>query len=191
VPLSLRVTPQLKARLDAAADETGRSQTQEIEFRLERSFDRQDLLLDVLANAFGPQTAELLVVLGRALRATEELTRSMVIRGGGSVATRGGGSVATRGGAMVNLGSAGSITVNTGAFSATPWAGDWLNDPAAHELAAKAVGFVLERFRPPSDKPPSAELAAALEVVGLENFSKHLADYVVAEDEKWRKRDER
>jgi uncharacterized protein (DUF1778 family) len=175
VPLSIRVTPRLKELVDEAAEESGRSQSQEVEYRLERSFDRQELLLDVLTNAFGQQTAELLVVLGRALRATEGLTRSMVIRGGGSVVGHGGG--------RVDLGSGGSIVsvTNAAAFSGAPWAGDWLHDPAAYELAAKAVGSVLERFRPPGDKAPSAELAAALKAVGWENFSEHLADYVVAE----------
>ena len=38
VQLSFRVTPELKRRLTAAADKSGRSQSQEAEFRLERSF---------------------------------------------------------------------------------------------------------------------------------------------------------
>ena len=42
VPLGLRVTPEMKRRLDAAAKESGRSQSQEAEIRLERSFDRDD-----------------------------------------------------------------------------------------------------------------------------------------------------
>lgn len=39
-PLNLRTTAELRARLDAAASENGRSITQEVERRLERSFDR-------------------------------------------------------------------------------------------------------------------------------------------------------
>jgi hypothetical protein len=38
VVLGLRVTPDLKHQLDAAAELSGRSQSQEAEFRLERSF---------------------------------------------------------------------------------------------------------------------------------------------------------
>ncbi len=41
VQLSLRVTPELKAELDEAANQSGRSQSQEAELRLERSFERQ------------------------------------------------------------------------------------------------------------------------------------------------------
>ena len=41
VPLGLRVTPELKTRLDDAANQSGRSQSQEAELRLEQSF-RQD-----------------------------------------------------------------------------------------------------------------------------------------------------
>ena len=50
VALSLRMTPALKRRLDAAAERGGRSQSQEAEFRLERSFDRQGLLEEVLVS---------------------------------------------------------------------------------------------------------------------------------------------
>src|SRR5262245_45832960 len=43
VQLSFRVTPELKRRLDAAATKSGRSQSQEAEFRLEQSFDREEI----------------------------------------------------------------------------------------------------------------------------------------------------
>jgi predicted transcriptional regulator len=56
----LRVTPELKQRLDAAAEASGRSQSQEAEFRLERSFDRTDLLAEVLTLAYGEEAAALL-----------------------------------------------------------------------------------------------------------------------------------
>lgn len=39
VPLGLRVTADLKRKLDAAAEASGRSQSQEAEFRLENSFN--------------------------------------------------------------------------------------------------------------------------------------------------------
>ena len=67
VPLSLRVTPQLKARLDAAAAETGRSQTQEIEFRLEQSFDRTDLIFDAMKLGYGAEAAGLILLMARAM----------------------------------------------------------------------------------------------------------------------------
>ena len=67
VPLSLRVTPQLKSKLDAAAVDTGRSQTQEIEFRLEQSFDRTELIFDSMKLAYGAELAGLLMLIGRAM----------------------------------------------------------------------------------------------------------------------------
>ena len=44
VKLGLRVTPKTKARLDAAAEQNGRSQSQEAELRLEASFEHDRLL---------------------------------------------------------------------------------------------------------------------------------------------------
>lgn len=44
VPLSLRTTQAVRARLDVAAIKSGRSLTQEIEFRLEKSLEQDDLL---------------------------------------------------------------------------------------------------------------------------------------------------
>lgn len=41
-PLSFRISHDLRQRLERAAAETGRSQTQEIEWRLEQSFKTQD-----------------------------------------------------------------------------------------------------------------------------------------------------
>jgi hypothetical protein len=60
VPMSFRVTPELKAKMDAAAEESGRSVTQEIEFRLEQSFrdDRIEAQLEeikLLLSANKPQ----------------------------------------------------------------------------------------------------------------------------------------
>jgi predicted transcriptional regulator len=67
VKLGLRVTPEVKRRLDAAAEQNGRSQSQEAEFRLERSFDRQDLLSDVLKAEFEPTLAGIILATGRIM----------------------------------------------------------------------------------------------------------------------------
>ena len=64
--LGLKVTPQIKARLDNAARETGRTQSQEAELRLERSFDREDLLTDVLALAYGKEATEPIKAFGQS-----------------------------------------------------------------------------------------------------------------------------
>jgi hypothetical protein len=71
VSLGLTVTADLKARLDEEAQRTGRTQSQEAQWRLELSFDRQDLLNEVLTLAYGPQTAALLSVLGHAVSMIE------------------------------------------------------------------------------------------------------------------------
>jgi hypothetical protein len=65
--LSFRVTADLKRRLDAAADRTGRSQSQEAEFRLERSFDHQDLLSEALTLAYGRKLAGFILALGHVM----------------------------------------------------------------------------------------------------------------------------
>jgi len=49
VQLSFRVTPELKSRLDAAATKCGRSQSQEAELRLEKSFWLDDLIAAKIA----------------------------------------------------------------------------------------------------------------------------------------------
>jgi hypothetical protein len=67
VSLGLRVSPDLKEKLDAAAEHTGRSQSTEAAVRLERSFDRQDLLSDALTLAFGQELAGLLMMLGHVM----------------------------------------------------------------------------------------------------------------------------
>jgi hypothetical protein len=44
VPLGLRVTAEIKTKLAAAAVETNRSQSQEAELRLERSFTNDEII---------------------------------------------------------------------------------------------------------------------------------------------------
>jgi hypothetical protein len=68
VPLGLRVTPEIKRQLDAAADRNGRSQSQEAEFRIEQSFKQQELLQDVLELAFGPTLGGLLLLIGATMK---------------------------------------------------------------------------------------------------------------------------
>jgi hypothetical protein len=47
IGIGFRVTPALKRKIEAAAKESGRSQSQEIEFRLERSFEQQEMAKEV------------------------------------------------------------------------------------------------------------------------------------------------
>jgi hypothetical protein len=67
VALSLRMTPDLKRKLDAAAEAGGRSQSQEAEFRLERSFEREALLSEVLTLAYSEEVAGILIMLGMVI----------------------------------------------------------------------------------------------------------------------------
>jgi hypothetical protein len=67
VGLGLRVTPELKQLIDDAAKRSGRSQSQEVEFRLERSFERQHLLPDALELSYGRRLAGILLLMGSAM----------------------------------------------------------------------------------------------------------------------------
>jgi hypothetical protein len=71
--IGIRVTSELKRRLDEAAERSGRSQSQEVELRLERSFDREDLLGEVLSLAYGKEAAALLMALGLIMGESSDL----------------------------------------------------------------------------------------------------------------------
>lgn len=73
VSLGLRVTADMKKRLDAAAALSGRSQSQEAEMRIERSFDRQDLLPEVISLAYGEPMARLLLAMATAMPPTDKI----------------------------------------------------------------------------------------------------------------------
>jgi hypothetical protein len=85
--LGLKVTDEIKERLDGAAKANGRTQSQEAETRLERSFRNEDLLPQLLDLAYGPETAGLLMVIGECVeRATAHIGYSDMAsleRGGG------------------------------------------------------------------------------------------------------------
>src|SRR5262249_15179808 len=66
--LGVRVTAALKRKLDAAAEQSGRSQSQEAELRLEHTFDRQGLLSEVLTLAYGKEIAADLMLFGEMMR---------------------------------------------------------------------------------------------------------------------------
>jgi TraY domain-containing protein len=68
VSLGLKVTPEIKNKLDAAAKENGRTQSQEAESRIEQTFRSQDYLDQAMELAYGPRLAVLLAVMGRAMK---------------------------------------------------------------------------------------------------------------------------
>jgi hypothetical protein len=70
VTLGLRVTADMKNRIDAEAMKHGRSLSQEAELRLERSFETQSLLPQVLELAYGEGLAALMADIGFWLELT-------------------------------------------------------------------------------------------------------------------------
>lgn len=66
-PLNMRTTADIRGRLEQAAALSGRSLTQEVERRLEQSFDPKPTLEDQLKQRYGAQAAGLLLLLGREL----------------------------------------------------------------------------------------------------------------------------
>jgi hypothetical protein len=70
--MSFRVTPAFKAKLDRAAEESGRSLAQEIELRLEQSLDHERHLLGALELGFGRRTAGLMLAIGHMVRSFDE-----------------------------------------------------------------------------------------------------------------------
>src|SRR3954447_19596048 len=72
VPLSLRVTPDVKKQLDTAAKQSGRSQSQEAEFRLEQSFRTVDLFDQILGLAYQRPTAGIVKFVGDVFHLTAQ-----------------------------------------------------------------------------------------------------------------------
>jgi hypothetical protein len=68
VPLSFRVTPEFKAKLDQVAARTGKSVAQEVEQRLEASFEDERRFKDALDLALGPQLSGIVTLLTHAMR---------------------------------------------------------------------------------------------------------------------------
>lgn len=68
--LGLKVSPETKALLDAAASQSGRTQSQEAELRLENSFRDQRLFEQTMELAYGRQLGGFLMLLGRVVHDT-------------------------------------------------------------------------------------------------------------------------
>src|SRR5690348_2782997 len=66
--LGLRVTPQIKERLDGTARQHGRTQSQEAERRIELTFRAEDQFEQGLELIFGRQLGGLLTLLGHVIR---------------------------------------------------------------------------------------------------------------------------
>jgi hypothetical protein len=121
----------MKRKLDAAADGSGRSQSQEAELRLEKSFDRTDLLSEVLSLEFGERLAGMLIILGHAMS-----------------------SAATSTGLMLDDRN------KLRHVPRSPWLDDWADDPTQYESAVLAAKLLLEGARP-EEEIEDADLAVA------------------------------
>ncbi len=127
--LGLRVTATLKLRLEEEARRQGRSQSEEAEARIERTFDRQALVGEALEMVYGRQTAGLLMLLGEALRTAGGLANAMHFLARGSSPE------------ILDL-------------HATDFHGQWLSDPRTFDAAVKSINSILESLRPVADVPP-------------------------------------
>ena len=80
VSLGLKVTPEIKNKLDEAARLNGRTQSAEAEYRLERSFERQDLLREVWVLTFGDHLADQYIALAKKAKIglSEEVIEKLV-----------------------------------------------------------------------------------------------------------------
>jgi hypothetical protein len=130
--LGLKVTAALKQRLETEARRQGRSQSEEAEARLERTFDRQDLLADVMEATYGRQTMALLMILGEALRAAAGLTQAMWALEKGISAT--------------------ALDILN-----TDYHDRWLHDPRAYDAMTKAISRILDELRPTGDVPRQSD----------------------------------
>ena len=65
--VGFRAPRELKERLEAAAARNGRSLSTEAQIRLEKSFEKQELLVGALELAYGPRLAGILFLLGEMM----------------------------------------------------------------------------------------------------------------------------
>lgn len=65
IRISLRTTPETRAKLEEAAAKTGRSLSGELELRLERSFSDENLLVQILG---GPEAQALALIQAANIR---------------------------------------------------------------------------------------------------------------------------
>jgi hypothetical protein len=70
VDLKVRMKEPLRAAIESAAQQHGISMNAEAVARLDQSFDRGDLLPEVMALAYGREVAGILMLMGRAMAST-------------------------------------------------------------------------------------------------------------------------
>jgi hypothetical protein len=80
--IGIRVGASVKQALDTAMRQTGRTQSQEAEFRLEMSFQTERLLDQALELAYGSEAAAILMILARLITKIGRVT--MLMSSGGT-----------------------------------------------------------------------------------------------------------
>src|SRR5262245_30426832 len=87
VQIGVRITPEIRKRLETAIAANGRSLTQEAEHRIERSFSDEGLVVSLandgllcaaLERRFGRPVGPLLMVLGKVGQRVEFLAKDLV-----------------------------------------------------------------------------------------------------------------
>ena len=164
-PIAIRTTKELKERLERASKASGRSLAQELEFRLERSFEVQDIgdaVCPVIAR-ISDQISELglFVTLADALRAAGSgATVADALRGGTLAdAPRGGiPADAPRGGMLADAPRGGMLAdaPRGGMLADAPRGGPLADAPRGGPLADAPRGGIL------ADAPRGGILADAL-----------------------------
>ncbi|MCH7704351.1 MAG: Arc family DNA-binding protein, partial [Planctomycetes bacterium] len=76
----MRIPEGLRTRLEKSAKDTRKSMNSEILERLGRSFQRQDVAVEMLQAAYGRQLTGLLIAIGRTMSDTGTHTRFMATR---------------------------------------------------------------------------------------------------------------
>ena len=120
-PLNMRTTKAMRGKLERAAAAAGRSLAQEVEFRLERSFLQNEIMIGGLELAYGRQLAGVLLMLGDGMRGSCQAANT-----------------------LIQLSKPPDQRVVD--FSFPP---DWLNMPFVFDQAVQCVDAILEALRPP------------------------------------------
>jgi hypothetical protein len=139
--LGVRVTPDLKARIQAASERNGNSLSAEMEERLTLSFRDEDLLLEALDRIYGKFLANVLRMVGEAMRNAGE--RAAMMRGFLS----------------------GKLDIEkTDVFTIGRAMGEqWPNDPVAYAQVLGAALAIFDMLRPPDDGEADAPTATGID----------------------------
>jgi hypothetical protein len=132
IPLSVRITPEMRDRLVSTAKGDGRSITQEVELLLEQALSDKRRIPDILELAYGPWIAGLLIGLGYAMKEAGRVAHMQKALGHVSIAASGPAALLEE---LEN----------------------WPADPHAFNQAVKAAITLFEAVRPEGEFEPAVE----------------------------------